>query len=240
MNWIINNKEWLFSGLGVVIISLLLSYFFKYKGKLKASNNQNIVGDNNSQTINIDYQDNKTILKEIEKNTIDKENVKNKNLLDATLLGQYHFAYESFLMMKLDKKFNKDYEKESLNTLKNIVHKFTLPISIVYSINELSKIDNEKKLMDESTKITSSIYNYFMIDNPNYGYLYVLAVSKDTYLKLKENEFPKITLDIFKSSAQKQAENLNLPKNIVSNITDKLISYNNIIELLDKNKEEKK
>ena len=29
MNWIIENKEWLFSGIGIVLLSLLLKFFLK-------------------------------------------------------------------------------------------------------------------------------------------------------------------------------------------------------------------
>lgn len=31
MNWINENKEWIFSGVGVVIITFILNYFFKEK-----------------------------------------------------------------------------------------------------------------------------------------------------------------------------------------------------------------
>jgi len=34
MNWIIENKEWVFSGIGVFILSLIISFIFKRRGKV--------------------------------------------------------------------------------------------------------------------------------------------------------------------------------------------------------------
>ena len=51
VNWVISNKEWIFSGIGIVIISWLFSYFSGVVDN-KPANNQNIDGNNNLQIIN--------------------------------------------------------------------------------------------------------------------------------------------------------------------------------------------
>ncbi|KJZ03163.1 hypothetical protein [Pseudoalteromonas piscicida] len=47
LNYIIENKEWLFSGVGVVVITFVLSFLFKHKSESKKSDStdfkQNIV-----------------------------------------------------------------------------------------------------------------------------------------------------------------------------------------------------
>jgi len=63
MNWLLDNKEWLFSGLGVFIITILYSRLFSYvkkkskknyKGKINIQQgNNNIVVGNNSSDIRI-------------------------------------------------------------------------------------------------------------------------------------------------------------------------------------------
>lgn len=62
IDWILNNKEWIFSGIGIAAISAIagaLRYFLKKKNKKEVSKNINIHGDksvyveNNDGEINI-------------------------------------------------------------------------------------------------------------------------------------------------------------------------------------------
>lgn len=50
MDWIISNKEWIFSGIGVVILGTILRLFFLKKGNSDSSTNinSNKVDDNSS------------------------------------------------------------------------------------------------------------------------------------------------------------------------------------------------
>lgn len=74
--------------------------------------------------------------------TRERNHRKNKLLLDAALLGQYHFAYESFLVMKLDKKNTEGYEKNTFTAFKLLADKFQLPEFIIKSANKLSDIND--------------------------------------------------------------------------------------------------
>ncbi|WP_339292725.1 hypothetical protein MKY48_08640 [Paenibacillus sp. FSL W8-0187] len=49
IDWIFNNKEWVFSGVGISIISLIT--FFLKKGKEKSNSSQTITSGNNSYNI---------------------------------------------------------------------------------------------------------------------------------------------------------------------------------------------
>ena len=51
MNWILENKEWIFSGAGIVLIGLVYNFFFKHKKETKE-----LIFNNN---INVEYQGNK-------------------------------------------------------------------------------------------------------------------------------------------------------------------------------------
>lgn len=236
VNWVISNKEWIFSGIGIVIISWLFSYFSGVVDN-KPANNQNIDGNNNLQIINnitpTNEKQNENILrivKALDVYTDDQKSIETKNLSDVILLGRCHFAYESFLVMKLDKKLTKGYEEETLSLFKSLSHKFKLPDSIISSIDKLSKINNSQHLINESTKISHLIYDFLSVNNSSrYAHVYLLAVAKDTYLKLQENDFPKTTLDIFENLAQKQASMLGLPIEMVKNIVKESISYEDII-----------
>lgn len=53
--WIISNIEWLFSGLGIVIISFLFNYFFKKNNK---GNNQSCSFNINSKITQINGNNN--------------------------------------------------------------------------------------------------------------------------------------------------------------------------------------
>lgn len=48
MNWIINNAEWIFSGIGVSILGIILGFFIK---KNKENKNQNITSGKNCTNI---------------------------------------------------------------------------------------------------------------------------------------------------------------------------------------------
>ena len=169
-------------------------------------------------------------LKSVKNNELQLPKEEIKSLSDVILLGRYHFAYESFLVMKLDNKPTKGYEEETLSLFKSLSHKFKLSDSIISSIDKLSKINNSQHLINESTKISHSIYHFLSVNNDSrYAHLYLLAVAKDTYLKLQENDFPKMTLDIFENLAQKQANMLGLPIEMVKNIVMESISYEDII-----------
>ncbi|HBE76476.1 MAG TPA: hypothetical protein DDW65_01650 [Firmicutes bacterium] len=43
MSWVLNNKEWIFSGIGVFIISLIIGLIVKQKNNIKQSQSS---GDN--------------------------------------------------------------------------------------------------------------------------------------------------------------------------------------------------
>jgi len=53
MEWIINNKEWIFSGIGVFIISLLLTKLFKKSHIQKQKSGKNSTNYQASGDINI-------------------------------------------------------------------------------------------------------------------------------------------------------------------------------------------
>lgn len=64
MSWIIENKEWLFSGVGVIIIGAIISYFWKKKTKSKRSHvdnsiNQTIGKNIKSKDGNVEFKENK-------------------------------------------------------------------------------------------------------------------------------------------------------------------------------------
>lgn len=69
MNWIIENKEWLFSGIGVTIFVLLASFFIKKWKKRSndesANNNANSTTNliNNNVNINVVENENNTVAK---------------------------------------------------------------------------------------------------------------------------------------------------------------------------------
>ena len=48
MNWIISNAEWIFSGIGVSILGIILGFFIK---KNKENKTQNITSGKNSTNI---------------------------------------------------------------------------------------------------------------------------------------------------------------------------------------------
>jgi hypothetical protein len=51
MNWIINNTEWIFSGIGVAIISFIIGLFLKNKSTKKLTMKQK--SGNNSTNIQV-------------------------------------------------------------------------------------------------------------------------------------------------------------------------------------------
>ena len=69
MNWIVANKEWLFSGIGVTIFVLLAGFFIKKWKKSSnneyANNNANITTNliNNNVNINVVENENNTVIK---------------------------------------------------------------------------------------------------------------------------------------------------------------------------------
>lgn len=56
MDWIIQNKEWLFSGLGIAVISLIGGLIYNRKNAVKFIPNE--VNNNNSNVVNINVNDN--------------------------------------------------------------------------------------------------------------------------------------------------------------------------------------
>ena len=64
MNWIIENKEWLFSGAGVAILAALINYFWKKKANVKKPDLDNSINQTIGQNIkskdgHVDIKDNK-------------------------------------------------------------------------------------------------------------------------------------------------------------------------------------
>lgn len=64
MNWIIENKEWLFSGVGVAIVAALISFFWKKKAKSKKPDTDNSINQTIGKNIknkegNVDFKENK-------------------------------------------------------------------------------------------------------------------------------------------------------------------------------------
>ena len=165
-------------------------------------------------------------------NTINEK----KRLQEIIYLGKYHFKYESFLMMKLSEKQITNHDEEALSVIISISHKFNMPNSILDLINKLSSIKNESILINKSTELSRLIFDFLMFNyNKTYAHLYALSVSKDTYKKLKENKFPKTTLDIFEKASKHHAKSLNLSEDIVRNIVSDKINYEDLIEELNIN-----
>ncbi|MCM3363000.1 hypothetical protein [Niallia sp. MER TA 168] len=49
MDWIIENKEWLFSGIGLTTISFIVGLFLKKKNR-KTKDNQQVINSGNNST----------------------------------------------------------------------------------------------------------------------------------------------------------------------------------------------
>lgn len=60
MNWIINNKEWIFSGIGVAIISLIISLFRNKIQKLKQPTTNSITNTGNTGNVSVNVEVNTT------------------------------------------------------------------------------------------------------------------------------------------------------------------------------------
>jgi len=95
MDWIINNKEWLFSGIGVTILTYLTSLFVKSRKKEVASiefesSNTNNNSNTNSNIVNINV-DNSS-----KNDTVQKER-KNKNDLQLLFIDDEKFEIVSIL-----------------------------------------------------------------------------------------------------------------------------------------------
>jgi len=69
INWLNNEKEWLFSGIGVTIITILWIYFFKPKKEKEASLNTNTIHITNSS---INNQETETETQTQKKKTLDE------------------------------------------------------------------------------------------------------------------------------------------------------------------------
>lgn len=64
MEWIINNKEWIFSGAGVIILAAIIKYFWSKKDtkselKTDHSINQSMGTDINAPKGSVEFKDNK-------------------------------------------------------------------------------------------------------------------------------------------------------------------------------------
>lgn len=63
MTWIIENKEWVFSGVGVFIASIIFTYFFKIcktnsiKQNIKSGKSSNNIQTSGNVTVNIGKKD---------------------------------------------------------------------------------------------------------------------------------------------------------------------------------------
>ncbi|EOW9174421.1 hypothetical protein [Vibrio cholerae] len=59
MTWLIENKEWVFSGIGVFIVSIIFAYFFKkynannIRQSIKSGKSSNNIQTSGNVTVNI-------------------------------------------------------------------------------------------------------------------------------------------------------------------------------------------
>lgn len=108
MNWVVENKEWLFSGIGIFVIGLIINHFSKSKTNEKTElidiktnispvNNNN---NNNNNTNNINLN-----IASIE-NNIDKVNNAEKNSINRDALIDSLKPKIKILFIDDDKKFN--------------------------------------------------------------------------------------------------------------------------------------
>lgn len=59
MNWLIQNKEWLFSGLGVGLLSIIAGILFKEKSRMSQKSGKNSKNYQAGANINIGNKDDK-------------------------------------------------------------------------------------------------------------------------------------------------------------------------------------
>lgn len=99
MDWIINNKEWLFSGIGVALLTFLTSLFIRSK---KETNNELMTGiSNNSTNNNTNTNTNSNIVNvnidNSEKKEIIQKAIKNKEDLQLLFIDDEKFEIVSIL-----------------------------------------------------------------------------------------------------------------------------------------------
>ncbi len=71
MDWIINNKEWIFSGIGVMVIGILIN--LRKREKLPIENVSKSVG--NITKVNVNIDSNKTSKKKVDETQFNKESI---------------------------------------------------------------------------------------------------------------------------------------------------------------------
>lgn len=108
MKWIISNKEWLFSGIGIILFSIIISFFKKIKNQIKKINKKgvNITSNNNENSAkNNSFRKINTHNEKEEVNNMEKNSI--LDFVDKFLLVyKEHGISISQIPTFIDKKFD--------------------------------------------------------------------------------------------------------------------------------------
>ncbi|MFK4464635.1 hypothetical protein [Bacillus sp. RC252] len=169
MDYIIANKEWIFSGIGIFIVGGIIS-FFKKKSSVKPINNKYQDGNNNIQTDGTVTINNTTHVYE------KKESEKKSPLIELEnkfySIFEYHGVSRLQIPSFIDKKFNIEYS--DIVDENSIIPKLNEDLLSWVSL----KFGIKRSWFDEKDEISSSRYMYDSIDCYKYTGEFISLLSK--------------------------------------------------------------